>query len=69
MPDLTVSVTLAQANRIAPALAARYVGTSLATAPLGQQARDFLMAEIRAFVQDYERRLAVQQAQGSLSEF
>ena len=66
MPNLTLTVTTAQANRIATALTARYAGTSLASAPLADQARDFLMVALRQLVRDYERALAVKQAEDTV---
>lgn len=58
MPELTLTVTAAQAARIRDALVAHYVGTTLATAPLADQAKDFIMSEFRALVRDYERAKA-----------
>ena len=58
MPNLTLSVTTAQAARIAPALAAKYMGGPLGSAPMADQVTAFLMSAMREMVLAYERNKA-----------
>ena len=67
MPNLTLSVTDAQAARIQAALVARYKGTPLAAQPLAAQARDFIYAMLKDMVVGYERAEAAKIAEASLT--
>lgn len=69
MPNLTIFVTDAQAARTKAALSARYVGTSLAVASLADQARDFILVNIRELVLQYEKAQAAKLAEGGVAEF
>lgn len=68
MPNLTLSVTDAQAARIKAALIARYTGTPFAAAPLADQAADFIFAMLKDMVQGYERAEAGKQAEANLAK-
>lgn len=72
MPTLAITVTDAQAARIQAALQARYdsepQSKALAVAPLAEQARAFLLNELRILVREYEQAVAQRQAIASVSE-
>lgn len=68
MPTLTITVTTAQATRIGEALASRYIGTDLETAPLADQASDFIMSTVREMVRTYEQGEAVSEAIQNIQE-
>lgn len=68
MPDLTISVTVAQATRIKAALDAHYVGTALASATVAVQADDYFMSALRQLVRSYETAQARKQAEDGVSE-
>ena len=62
MPNLTLTVTTAQAARISAALKAKYAGSPLESAPLAEQAATFFLKTARQMVLEYERNRAYDQA-------
>ena len=68
MPNLTLSVTDAQAARIQAALVARYKGTPLAAQPLAAQARDFIYTMLKDMVLGYERAEAAATAASTIAD-
>lgn len=60
MPNLTLSVTSAQAARIQAALAALYKGTPRENDVQAAQVANYLMSALRHLVREYEQQLAVQ---------
>uniref|UniRef100_A0A6M3LWI0 Uncharacterized protein n=1 Tax=viral metagenome TaxID=1070528 RepID=A0A6M3LWI0_9ZZZZ len=66
MPDLTISVTTEQKDRVEVAIRARYDD---AVTPLVNLVKTFLMGELRTLVTSHEENNAITSARDTLTPF